>query len=97
MELIRPSATRWLSYQKSVENIKKSYEAVLISLQKEVDERKCAKANGLLKRLQKWKCVYTIEMLDKVLPCLARLSKMFQVKTKKKTRNAINTYRKRNI
>lgn len=82
LQLVRPSGTRWLSYQQSVQNLKLTYVALVQSLTTEVEDRRCVKANGFLKKIKKWKFVYCLEMLDLILPTLAKLSKVFQVSGK---------------
>lgn len=79
IELSGASATRWLSYDKAVQNMKKAYKAVLLSLEREETERACSKAHGHLKHIRAWRHVYTVELLSAILPQLASLSKSFQV------------------
>ena len=67
MTLQRPSATRWLSYQQSVDSVKRSYRALLQHLAEKVDVKKDSKAAGILKKARKLKFVLTLEMMSNIL------------------------------
>ena len=69
-------AKRWLSYEKSVSSIRKVFGPFIVSLEREGSERKCAKARGLVARLQKWQTVYILELLSVFMPT------MFQVNSR---------------
>ena len=79
LKLVKAVDTRWLSHDKAVSVVRKSYAPIVISLEKEASERHDATAQGLSKFVHKFKFVASLAMLADVLPVLSILSKAFQV------------------
>ena len=77
--LQRLPATRRLSYQQFVLNVKTSYRVIMLHLQKQVDYRKNAKAKGILQSIRQWKFKYILENLSMILQTLASLSRAFSL------------------
>lgn len=81
LALSQACQTRWLSYENAVSKVRKVYEALLVSLNREGYENECPKARGYLEKLKRWRTVVIIEFLSLILPRLSGLSKTFQVTT----------------
>ena len=80
VSLHKACATRWLSYDKAVDNTRKVYTKLMLSLEREVKEKNCPKAAGFVKyHLSDPEFLLSLETLHRVLPTLASLSKKFQV------------------
>ena len=76
--LLAPCSTRWLSTERSVIRLKSCFVSVVLSLQREGEERSDAKAVGLSRLVTEYKFVYTMLLLCDTLPHISRLSKCFQ-------------------
>ena len=70
---------RWLSHQQAVEAVRKSFTAIILSLEREAFERTDATAAGLLKFIKSYRFMATVCMLCDTLPYLCTLSRLFQV------------------
>lgn len=70
--------TRWLSLGKAVKSLKQDYPAVLTTLRLLDDEHHDAAAKGLFMRLNTFKFIATIYILNQVIPILDTVSKTFQ-------------------
>ena len=77
--LLAPCSTRWLSTERSVTRLKGSFVSVVLSLQREGEERCDAKAVGLSKLITKYRFVMTMLLLCDTLPHVSHLSKCFQI------------------
>lgn len=73
------SDTRWLSHQQAIDAIRRCYVAVVLSLEKEANEKTDATAAGLSMFVRQYDFVACISMLSDALPHLTRLSLVFQV------------------
>ncbi|XP_070559661.1 zinc finger protein 862-like isoform X2 [Ptychodera flava] len=71
---------RWLSHQRAVDAVRRSLSSIIVSLERESEERHDATATGLAMFLKQFNFVASILMLSDVLPHLTRLSLMFQKK-----------------
>lgn len=74
-----PSATRWLSVERCVNKLKVCFSSILLSLEREGEERNDAKAIGLHSMLSQYRFVCTMLLLCDALPHVSRLSKCFQI------------------
>ena len=72
LKLVKAVDTRWLSHDKAVSVVRKSYAPIVISLEREASDR-------LSKFIRKFKFVASPAMLADVPPVLSILSKAFQV------------------
>ena len=70
--------TRWLSLGKAVKSLKQDYPAVLTTLKLLDDEHHDAAAKGLFIRLNSFKFIATIYILNQVIPILDTVSETFQ-------------------
>ena len=77
--MIAPCATRWLSVDRSVNRLKSCFSSVVISLQREGEERSDAKAVGLTNLVCEYRFVYTMLLLCDALPHVSHLSRCFQI------------------
>ena len=77
--LLAPCSTRWLSTERSVTRLKGSFVSVVLSLQREGEERCDAKAVGLSKLITEYRFVMTMLLLCDTLPHVSHLSKCFQI------------------
>ena len=80
LKLSQAKDVRWLSHEKAVNNLRRCFSAVIVSLEREATERTCVEAHGLAVFVQKYEFVATLHMLSDVLPPLAQLSRAFQTK-----------------
>ena len=80
LKLSQAKDVRWLSHEKAVNNLRKCFSAVIVSLEREATERTCVEAHGLAVFVRKYEFVATLHMLSDVLPPLAQLSRAFQTK-----------------
>ena len=78
-KLCAPSSTRWLSVEHSVKRLKECFCSVVMSLQREGEERGDAKALGLHKLVTEYRFVCTMLLMCDVLPHVSHLSKCFQI------------------
>ena len=69
---------RWLSHDAASETLRRSLNAVIVSLEREADERGDPAALGLVHMIKTYRFVATLHLLCDVLPHLSRLSKAFQ-------------------
>ena len=74
IKLKKACKTRWLSFHQSVKSIKRSLQALLLTLE-EID---VPASIGLHKKMHTAKFIGCVYMLDEVLPILASLSVVFQ-------------------
>ncbi len=77
-KLLAPCSTRWLSTERSVNRLKKCYVPVVLSLQREGEDRSDAKAVGLNNLITEYRFICTMLMLCDMLPLVSHLSKCFQ-------------------
>ena len=78
-KLLAPCSTRWLSIERSVNRLKKCFACVVLSLQREGEERSDAKALGLNNLVTEYRFVCTMLLLCDALPHVSHLSKCFQI------------------
>ena len=76
--LIAPCETRWLSVDRSVNRLKDSFASIVVSLQREGEERGDAKAMGLCKLVSEFRFIATMMLMCDCLPHISYLSKCFQ-------------------
>ena len=76
--LLAPCSTRWLSTERSVNRLRKCFISVVLSLQREGEERSDAKALGLSNLVTEYRFVCTMLLLCDALPHVSHLSKCFQ-------------------
>ncbi len=74
----KPSDTRWLSHERCVKAVKKSYSAIVLALNSIYNDSHRPEALGLVKILSKPSTIYAIFLLDEVLPQTAGLSRVLQ-------------------
>ncbi len=77
-KLLAPCSTRWLSTERSVNRLKKCFISVVLSLQREAEERSDAKAVGLNSLVTEYRFVCTMLLLCDALPHVVHLSKCVQ-------------------
>ena len=73
--------TRWLSHNAACQTLKKVLPAVIVSLEREAEERGEALAVGLCKVVQKYNFIATLYMMCDALPKVSRFSQIFQQST----------------
>ena len=78
LKIIQPSSSGWLSVGNSILRLKKVLPCVIISLDRETEERKDIIAAGLHHFLNDVTFVETMLLLCDILPTVNRLSKTFQ-------------------
>ena len=78
-KLLAPCSTRWLSVERSVNRLKNCFTSVVLSLQREGEERSDAKALGLNSLVTEFRFVCTMLLLCDALPHVSHLSKCFQI------------------
>ena len=78
LKLLQPSSTRWLSVGNAVNRLKTIFASVVVSLEREAEERHDVTAAGLRHCITEYKFVATMLMLCDVLPSINRLSLLFQ-------------------
>ena len=71
---------RWLSHDKAINSIRRSFESIITSLEREAQERSDVQAMGLSVFMQKYNFVAAMLMMCDVLPVLSQLSKAIQVR-----------------
>ena len=69
---------RWLSHERAASNLRKCLPSVIVSLEREAEERHNAEALGLASFIKKYKFIAALYMFSDVLPPLASLSRAFQ-------------------
>ena len=74
-----PSTTRWLSIEHSVNKLKVCFASVVLSLEREGEERSDARAIGLYGLITQFRFVCTMLLLCDCLPHVSRMSKCFQM------------------
>lgn len=77
--LLAPCSTRWLSTERSVNRLKSCFSSVVLSLQRESEERSDAKALGLNRLITERRFISTMLLLCDALPHVTHLSKCFQL------------------
>ena len=80
LKVIKPSDTRWLSYQMCVKAVKANYNALMLTLSNNYQYFHESEALGLHKILSQFSTIASIYLLDYVLPITAKLSKTLQSK-----------------
>ena len=80
LNLTQAKDVRWLSHDRAVSHLRKCFQSVLVSLEREAQERNSAEAAGLVSFVKKYKFVAALYMFSDVLPPLAGLSRAFQKK-----------------
>ena len=78
-KLIAPCTTRWLSVDRSVNCLKSCFTSVVISLQRESQERSDVRALGLVSMTCEFRFIATMLLLCDTLPHVSHLSKCFQI------------------
>ena len=78
-KLLAPCSTRWVSIERSVNRLKRCFASVILSLQREGEERSDAKALGLNNLVTEYRFVCTMLLLCDALPNVSHLSKCFQI------------------
>lgn len=78
-KLIAPCTTRWLSVDRSVNRLKACFKFVVISLQRESQERSDARALGVVSLTCEFRFIATMLLLCDTLPHVSHLSKCFQI------------------
>ena len=79
-KLLAPCSTRWLSTERSVNRLKACFVSVVLSLQREGEERSDAKALGLCRLVStEYRFVCTMLLLCDALPHVTHLSRCFQI------------------
>ena len=73
-----PSDTRWLALGKCTLGLKKILPSVLLSLERESEERGDVVAAGLFHMMSKWEFIAILLLLCDILPTVNRLSCQFQ-------------------
>ena len=79
--LLAPCSTRWLSTEQSVTRLKSNSVSVVLSLQREGEERSDAKAVGLSNLTTEYRYICTMLLLCDTLPHISNLSKCFVIVT----------------
>ena len=70
---------RWLSIEQSVNKLRACFASVIMSLQREGDERGDAKALGLQAMISEYRFIATMLLMCDALPHVTRMSKCFQL------------------
>ncbi|KAE8293775.1 hypothetical protein D5F01_LYC06711 [Larimichthys crocea] len=78
VKLVQAKDVRWLSHNQAVIALKRTYAAVVTSLEHEATERNEATARGLATFLTTFQFTATLLMLCDILPLLSKLSRLFQ-------------------
>lgn len=75
---LAPCSTRWLSTERSVNRLRKCFISVVLTLQREGEERSDAKAVGLSHFVTEYRFICTMLLLCDALPHISNLSRCFQ-------------------
>ncbi len=78
VNLVQATDVRWLLHDKAVSHLRKSFPSVLVSLEREAQERSSAEAAGLASFLKKYEFIAALYMFSDILPPLACLSRAFK-------------------
>ena len=78
LKLTQAKDVRWLSHEKSVNNLRQCLPSVLSSIEREASERSDAQAKGLVAFIKTHKFVASVYMQSDLVPHLASLSRAFQ-------------------
>ena len=78
VKLKEPKFVRWLSHDAAVQAFVKSLPAILMALEREVEENRDLAAKAYAKKIKCQKFVASLLLFADVLPHLSRLSKQFQ-------------------
>ncbi|KAI8517523.1 hypothetical protein Bbelb_035400 [Branchiostoma belcheri] len=79
VKLTQANDVRWLSHHQAVAALRRTYPAVVMSLEREAVERNEAAAKGLAVFLKTPNFCATLMMLSDTLPLLIKLSRLFQI------------------
>ena len=71
LSLMQAKDVRWLSHDKAVNHLRNCFPSVLVSLEREAQERHNAEAAGLASFIKKYEFVAALYMFSDVLPHLA--------------------------
>ena len=80
LKVLEPSSTRWLSVGNCSLRLKKILPSVIISLDREAEERSDARAAGLHRLITEYQFIATLLLMCDILPIINRLSLIFQTK-----------------
>ena len=80
LKLLKPTDTRWLSHENTVRSVRKSYTAIVPTLETLHNESGDAEAYGLAVIFKRFETVATIYMLSEVLGIVGRLCRALQTK-----------------
>ena len=80
LKLTHAKDVQWLSHEKAVSHLRQCFTSVILSLEKEGNERNCAEAAGLLTFVRSYKFIASLNMFSNVLPPLTSLSRAYQWK-----------------
>ena len=80
LKLTQAKDVRWLSHEKTVNNLRRCYSSVITSLEREAEERNRTQDAGLVVFAKKYNFVAALYIFSDVLPSLANLSCAFQRK-----------------
>ena len=80
LKCVKAADTRWLSHDRAVNTLRQTYGSVVVSLEREAQERHDVTAAGLATQLKGFDFIATVLALSDVLPRLSTLSRVFQVK-----------------
>lgn len=78
LKITKPSNTRWLAHERCVSTVKRCYGAIVATLEQIYEESHEPEALGLSKILKRSSTLFTIYLLDFVLPQVSKLSKCLQ-------------------
>ena len=78
LKIVKPSDTRWLSYEKCVSTVKKCYGAIVSAPETIHQESHEPEALGISKILSKPSTLVAIYLLDYILPEVSKLSQSLQ-------------------
>ena len=74
LKITKPSDTRWLAHERCVSAVKKCYGAIVTTLKQIYEESHEPEALGLSKILTRPSTLFTIYLLDFVLPQVSKLN-----------------------
>ena len=78
LKMLKPTDTTWLSHENTIRSVKRSYTAIVVTLEAIYEESGDAEAHGLSLLLKKLKTAASICMLSEVLSSIARLCNALQ-------------------
>ena len=71
---------RWLSHEAAMQTVRKCYQSLIVSLERQAEEKGDTKATGLAVQMQKYNFIAALMMMCDALPILAQLSRAMQVR-----------------